>query len=717
MLSIIIAVSLILVVALLPIYAWPLTRPFVLPALGCYLLFLFIHHDFVLGEAGVYHDSFWSTELFATILRQWLESGNEFGWNPYIGGGQPIAVFNNLLNVFPTFFCHYLFGLFGLDLSSREFFNLVFVFTFLNVCTGSLLLIRLLNPNFYICLLGFGSMVFGGMFQSELGCPLGLMYLTFLPYLLFFLIHFYKTRRVENVVFFFVLLGMSAAYYIPLYHSIAIGTFLILASLACLFGIWPDYRKQFLIATRAFLGQPKAIALGVALFALAAGSAFYSYAETRDYVSPTRGFTQGGKLGERSYIPSVSVLPEHYKKIVDFFEDRPEDVYTATHNTFYLGILPGLGFLASFFLIRNHLFTMMAVFLALLSLGEGTPLWQWMVQNVPVLDMLRNAFPFGRLATFCVLMGGLLGLSALLDKRISFGKKLMAIAGSSLILSYLTGMGLTIYLVLSILLLTLISYLISFQEAGIRHLCGFWLILVASVQLIGFSVNAGMVTEREQIQPQKLENFIYPTSWNIYPSKLSPMPFNLYPFLNKTAAWSVHHPAYAFYIQKDFAKFLVGENLFPVNVSDLSKGYVVNKDNLINRRGGILKVLPKENTWKIIDDSNRREYLGEVTAIPTGNVSELKVHVNMEKEGTLWRLENFDEDWKAWVNGNETAIHRVDPNFQAIPLPKGHHEVYFKYVSSYHLLLYGHFLIGVIGFICFTVWLKRPDIFMAFYHR
>ncbi|MGP0565551.1 MULTISPECIES: YfhO family protein [unclassified Nitrospina] len=711
MLSIIIAVSLILVLALLPIYAWPLTRPFALPALGCYILFLFIHHDFVLGNSGVYHDSFWSTELFATILRQWLESGNEFGWNPYIGGGQPIAVFNNLLNVFPTFFCHYLFGLFGLDLSSREFFNLVFVFTFLNVCTGSLLLIRLLNPNFYICLLGFGSMVFGGMFQSELGCPLGLMYLTFLPYLLFFLIHFYKTRRVENVVFFFVLLGMSAAYYIPLYHSIAIGTFLILASLACLFGIWPDYRKQFLIAARAFLGQPKAIALGVVLFILAAGSAFYSYAETRDYVSPTRGFTQGGKLGERSYIPSVSVLPEHYKKIVDFFEDRPENVYTATHNTFYLGVLPGLGFLASFFLIRNHLFTGLAAVLAVLSLGEQTPAWRWMVANVPVLDMLRNPFPFGRLATFCILMGGLLGLSALLDQKVSFKRKMSAIIAASLLLVYFSSISLTVFLFLSVLLLLLISLLVQYRKPDFINMCGSWLLLITIVQLGGFSINTLAYTKFPEVEPQKIKKFSYPMAWSVYPSRESPMPFNLYPFLNKEAAWSVHHPAYAFYLQKDFAGFLLRENLFPVNAEDLSQKYLIDEDDLNHHAGPLFQLLPKGRDWRISSNAESPHKSGEVTPYPSANVSELKVQVDMREEGALWRLENYDPNWKAWVDGKETPIEKVPPNFQAIPLEPGRHEILFKYDSPYHFLLYGHILIGVVGMACFIVWLRKPDYF------
>lgn len=704
-------------VALLPVYAWPLTRPLALPALVCYLLFLFIHHDFVLGESGVYHDSFWSTELFATILRQWLESGNEFGWNPYIGGGQPIAIFNNLLNVFPTFFCHYLFDLFGLDLSNREFFNLVFVFTFLNVCTGSLLLIRLLNPNYYICLLGFASMVFGGMFQSELGCPLGLMYLTFLTYLLFFLIHFYKTKRVENVVFFCVLLGMSAAYYIPLYHSIAIGIFLILALLACVPGIAPDYKKKFLAAAQTFLGRPKAIALGVALFVLAAGSAFYSYAETRDYVSPTRGFTQGGTLGEKSYIPSVSVLPEHYKKIVDFFEDRPEDVYTATHNTFYLGVLPGLGFLASFFLIRNHLFTGLAAVLAVLSLGEQTPVWGWMVKNVPLLDMLRNAFPFGRLATFCVLMGGLLGLSALVDEKVSFARKLTAILFSTLVLFIFCRLSFVIYLFLAVLLLMLISLLVRKRKPDLINICGFWLLLITIVQLGGFSINTIAYTKTPEVEPQKIKEFSYPVTWSVYPSQESPMPFNLHPFLNKEAAWSVHHPAYAFYLQKDFAGFLIQENLFPVNAGDLSQKYLIDEDKLSRHSGPLFQLLPEGRDWRIFSNPKPLQKPGKIALRPSGNLSELEVHVDMRGEGLLWRLENYDPNWKAWVDGKETPIRKVPPNFQAIPLEPGRHEILFKYDSPYHFLLYGHILIGVLGMIGFAAWLRNPTLFMVLYRR
>nr|WP_272908906.1 YfhO family protein [Nitrospina gracilis] len=89
----------------------------------------------------------------------------------------------------------------------------------------------------------------------------------------------------------------------------------------------------------------------------------------------------------------------------------------------------------------------------------------------------------------------------------------------------------------------------------------------------------------------------------------------------------------------------------------------------------------------------------------------------MRGEGLLWRLENYDPNWKAWVDGKETPIRKVPPNFQAIPLEPGRHEILFKYDSPYHFLLYGHILIGVLGMIGFAAWLRNPTLFMVLYRR
>jgi len=625
LISIFFAISLILLIATLPLYAWPLTRRLALPATLLFILFLVVHLDFVLGITGVYHDTFWSTEVMATVMRQWLESNTDLGWNPYLGGGQPIEIFNNLFNIFPPVFFFYLFKLFGLELSSKVFFNLIFLFCHFNLCVGSLLLIRLLIKNSYICILGFISILFGGLFQSELGCPLGLLYLNFLPYLLFFLIHFFKYGRIESMVFFFLLFGISSAYYIPLYHTITVALFLSIAALACFFGAGPDYRKKFSRAVRRVITNPRAIVFSLVLFVIAAGSTFYSYAEIQDYVSPTRGYTLGGELGEKNYVRPVEVSLNHYERIMNFYSPRPGDVYLNTHIPFYLGILPALGFFISIFLIRNQIFTFLAILIFLLSLGDQTPVWGWMTHDIPILNILRNSFPFSLIATFIILLGSLLGLSALFNDDLSPQRKLAAVLISSVFLVAISDGILIAFLTPAILVLILICLSQQLKLPNINKLGGFLLLALGAAHLVGFNIQ---FAKNMELYMQTLytesgrssERLTYPASWQFYPAQYPPLPFNLYPLLNKTAAWSVHHPIYSFYLQKDFADYLVEEKLLPVNVKE--------RFQVENYGGPIFRLLPKTDDW-IVSGNN--------ISIPKENVNNTFLPSKTMSEFS-WRL-------------------------------------------------------------------------------
>jgi len=84
--------------------------------------------------------------------------------------------------------------------------------------------------------------------------------------------------------------------------------------------------------------------------------------------------------------------------------------------------------------------------------------------------------------------------------------------------------------------------------------------------------------------------------------------------------------------------------------------------------------------------------------------------VGTQNEVFLLRLENFNKNWSAWVDGVETPILRVEPNFQMIPLKPGKHDITFKFSSPYHFLVHSHVVIGVLGFICFVLWLNKPSL-------
>jgi len=200
--KILFALILINLLAIAPILAWRKTRNLTLPVLAIYGAFILIHWDFIIGNEVTYHDTAWTLESWTALMQQWIDSGVSLGWNPYWGAGQPFSLYNNISDVIPMVAFAYLFKALGLKFTPLIFFNLIWLFGYLNICTGSLLLFRLVYKKRLICLLGFFTLLFGGLFYSDAGEPLGAFILSFLPYLVFLIIIFYKTQDWRALLFF-----------------------------------------------------------------------------------------------------------------------------------------------------------------------------------------------------------------------------------------------------------------------------------------------------------------------------------------------------------------------------------------------------------------------------------------------------------------------------------------------------------------------------------
>ena len=126
--QVLLAAGVILLMVLAPVFAWPETRKLTLPVLGFYALFLWLNSEFVFGELGTGHDTFTNWYSWSVIIRQWIQSDVELGWNPYWGAGQPFALYNNIFRYLPTAAFSRFFNLLGLELSPVIFFNLIFLF-------------------------------------------------------------------------------------------------------------------------------------------------------------------------------------------------------------------------------------------------------------------------------------------------------------------------------------------------------------------------------------------------------------------------------------------------------------------------------------------------------------------------------------------------------------------------------------------------------------
>jgi len=76
-------------------------------------------------------------------------------------------------------------------------------------------------------------------------------------------------------------------------------------------------------------------------------------------------------------------------------------------------------------------------------------------------------------------------------------------------------------------------------------------------------------------------------------------------------------------------------------------------------------------------------------------------------DSLLVYLQNYDNDWSAYVNGDRAPIRRVNYNFQAVAVPKGKNTVEFRYRSGYIYALALHLAASAITVIWMGVYLGR----------
>lgn len=563
--QIVLAVGLIVLITAAPILAWPRTRKYTPWVLLSYTVFLAIHWQFVIGEEVTYHDTAWNLESWSIIIQQWIDSGHELGWNPYWGAGQPFSLYNNILSTIPSVAFAYLFNALGWHFEPTVFFNLIWLFGFLNICTGSLMLFSILFAETWVILIGFFSMLFGGLFFADLGQGVGVYTLSFLPYLLFSLIYFYRNGDVRALVFFLFALGMSLNYYLPTYTLVTILVFIIgvLARRAC--------RTQILSKIKTLPSHPGWLALGVLVFTILIAPLFMNYLEMKDYVSPTRGFTKAGEYSELGHQASTFTPISRYEFLINF---RKWDLLNVNHGTFYIGALPTLGFVLAL-VFRTHIFlTIPALISAILGMEHvfGISIWEWLRSYVPLFKMTRHGFPFARIATLLILAASLGGIWALTHKKYSLKWKYLAIAIAFLAVHKLSWGGLSPFQRVNVLLATgVLVFLAKYSNSNGKTLVSYLLLILLTLhglELISFSINRDVprrddvdFTEYTFPRNYKLNEITYPDHWVTLPYRGVPVPFYFRPMFNKRIVWGQKVPNSLFMLQSDFARFLLNQRL------------------------------------------------------------------------------------------------------------------------------------------------------------
>jgi hypothetical protein len=549
--QIIIALSLIIVSSSLPLCAWPKSRKLVLPVLLLYAAFIAIHWNFIQGRTGTWHDTLQNLQSLFNLGNQLVANGIPPGWNPYMGGGQPVCLLGNSSPWTPVIILAQLYKLAGLHFNTIVFCNLSLLFILFLFFNGSLLLLQLLYRNYIVSIVGFSALLFSDLFNVSAGQPAGITNMFLLPYLLFFLVYSFRTRRWAGLFFFSLIWGLCANYYIPTYITITVVVIALMIVIV-------SPRKIFLWMMQLLRKNPASILICAVPFLLTAGTALFSYHQMHDYVSPTRGFTMGGFItpGNPGFQPAKEAPLSAYVSL--FNRKNPEEGLEWIHGAFYIGLIPSLLLFLALLSLWGTIFLVSAAFFIILGQGYATPVWPWLMTHIPLFSITRHPCIFAPIAGFCLLVGSMAGLKNLLNPKITTASKIPLLILPGLLLFFLRLVPQN--QVFTLLLLGIIC--LSFAAVLIQKNTLFRLILALSLlvtfhllEVASFSVDK---TKRlPAASGLTLADFRYPETWtSVSQLAIHLIPVDYGPAISKQIIWANPQPNNMFLLHKDFARFL-----------------------------------------------------------------------------------------------------------------------------------------------------------------
>lgn len=568
------ALLLIIFVAVLPVLAWKKSRSMCLPVIGLYGVFIYLYLDFILGKVTVYHDTYWNIAVNFSLIRQWVLGGVSLGWNPYLGGGQPLSLFSNYFLYAPVFIFTKIFLWLGWNFSPGEFFSLIWIFNHLWICTGVYLFFHLWFNSSFFGFLGAGTMLLGGLFASDLAAPFFYV-IGPLPYLLFSIVLFWKFGRWFGLYLFAAFLGITLNYYNPVYTVSFLFILLVCYLLMNRFAM-----KFIFYRLLSFIkAKPYGLVLAALLFIVPAAPFFHTYFEMGDYVSPTRGFTLRGQTVSNTGAQGSTDVPFESLRVMS--DGNIQDMFLTTHTFFYIGILSYAALFLSvpLFLIspkfraRAGFLILSASLLALMAMGQSSPVPLWkLLQNIPIFHMIRHTFGYAKMVTFLVIIIGLEGIRATiypldlsLYSKISnrhlkkFLYQLPWIMLGFIIFKKvgninLIGLEAFYFPVVIFALIAWWAATLHYFPKKIIPIAFLLLIGVHSLELILFSHDrVKILPGLSEISP---EPFKYSSKWSLYGIKSSTNVFDLDPMLQKEAVWFHRNPSYVLMINRDFIPFL-----------------------------------------------------------------------------------------------------------------------------------------------------------------
>lgn len=408
--------------------------------------YLWIYRNFVFGRQFCFHDTFWTYQVFYSVIEQWLKNGFSIGWNPFMNGGEPLYIYSN-------FFLWAEFILFSLinrafSLPPDALINLYFFFIFVSFFTFSFILFSAVFRERFPVFFASSILIFSGFTHGSLGQA------SFLPLYLFPLIflamwEFFQKRRRIYLFYVIFFMSISANHYLPQYLAI----FILFFTVAWFFsGFLPRGMEKEVPLPKArnedrsgTWGKPFFLIL-LSLIVLLPAVYVFSRLQ-HDYVSPTRG---GGRIEDARRVTlqdPVSQSPDKYKYLFTIPPVDPNNHLPGNlayqHSAYYIGVIPVIFFFLFLFYSgripdKRRFFLSCLLTLLLLgytALGRGSLLWSFLINKIP-LFFLRHSFPLAHLISFILILLAAAGFSSTVkNNRLKVLVILINLAAAVLIIS------------------------------------------------------------------------------------------------------------------------------------------------------------------------------------------------------------------------------------------------------------------------------------------
>ncbi len=702
-------------------------------------VFLLMHGRLVTGTAGVSWDTL-AWELGLEHVKNVLHSGELPGWNPYFNSGEPLYIYHYAYAYWQWF------ALSAIDFFIRVkgvvVFNLFLISLYVFYNVGCYLVFRKIFDDYRVALFCFAASLFSMSFVVYTQEHSSLYISVYFPYLVYFFLELMEERARPALMILPALIGMAANMYIPHFVVIAFVVFVIS------YFVFMDKERWFAPLGKKALGYGAA---GVALMLVVVLPVYYVYMKMSLFTSPVKaGFENFMNLDStvtghhQEFMAAVNIfsissltdgravlfsgvmtialagvglaLSENRFRWTVLAAGAAVYFISLGRNTFiyiFFHYLPTFGYLRQYVI-----FEVFVLFFVICLAGMGIEYLLTSKEESKTRDLIITGLV---LAAIILIYAGSKFKEMRLEKN--------PVVSASM---YLTAFSIT-SLSLFLLIQNKTSKSLIFALSTL-------ILIAGSFQWYLGDLKFDAIKQTRDASEFKALNNLTSTDFKY---KWSESRVASYKQQLKVLEYNTFEPAIDG-VERDFSEPLRYSLLINKRYYDLSRlryfGYeyfgvehpklfitsnieVVPDDSVIQRMAKGIDGYVSRNTVFVAESdfakssplfaddygaaiAGTREHGGGINAyhepgaknaaapdddsyasVMTYSSGKLTANVKSPAGAHLVYLQNYDDDWRAFVNGMQVPIIRVNYNFQAVRLPGGMSVVEFRFESPYKYLL------------------------------